>query len=171
MSTSSSSSRREGEAADITPDASNSGDALGRPLSFQDLQNDSLGYTVKRAQVRTYEMLFGILGPDALSPGRMTALSIVATRSGINQSELAQMLGITRAGAVKVVDTLESLGFVERQKIPDNRRSYALVVTPAGLDELRRLSVLTQRYEEKIASRITKAERRQLMSLLDKIAT
>lgn len=171
MSTSSSSLRREDEAAGPESDAPSAADAHGRPLSFLDLQNDSLGYAVKRAQVRTYEMLFSILGPDALSPGRMTALSIVATKQGINQSELAEMLGITRAGVVKVVDTLESLRFVERQKVPDNRRSYALVVTKAGLDELRRLSVLTQRYEEKIASRISKAERRQLMNLLDKIAT
>ncbi|MCI2809208.1 MarR family winged helix-turn-helix transcriptional regulator [Eoetvoesiella caeni] len=171
MSTSSSSLRQKDVAANTEPDASKAGDAQGHPLSFLDLQNDSLGYAVKRAQVRTYEMLFSILGPDALSPGRMTALSIVATKPGINQSELAEMLGITRAGVVKVVDTLESLRFVERRKIPDNRRSYALVVTKAGLDELRRLSVLTQRYEEKIASRISKAERRQLMSLLDKIAT
>lgn len=164
----SSSSGEEGLAGpDVKPS-----DATGdRPLDFADLQNDSLGYAIKRAQLRTYEILFSMLGPDSLSPGRMTALSIVATQPGVNQSVLAEMLGITRAGVVKVVDTLESLGYVERQIVPDNRRSYALRVTGRGLDQLRHLSALTQRYEERIAARITKAERRQLMNLLEKIAT
>lgn len=177
MSTSSSSLSRKSAAEGFEPETAGApgalaaGDAQSQPLSFLDLQNDSLGYAIKRAQVRTYEMLFSILGPNALPPGRMTALSIVATTPGINQSELAEMLGITRAGVMKVVDSLESLGLIERQKIPDNRRSYALAVTQAGLDELRRLSMLTQHYETLIAARITKAERRQLMDLLNKIAT
>lgn len=144
---------------------------LDPPLTYVDLQRDSLGYAIKRAQVRSYEVLFRVLGPDSLTPGRMTALSIVATQQGINQTVLAEMLGITRAGVVKVIDSLESLGYVERQAIPEDRRSYALAVTPAGYAELSRLNTLTRGYEKMIASKLTADERRLLMTLLDKVAT
>jgi len=145
--------------------------STSRPLSFVDLQSDSLGYAIKRAQVRVYESLFRALGPDALTPGRMTALSIVGMQPGINQSVLAEMLGITRAGVVKVVDTLESLGLVERQVLPEDRRTYALVVTERGNEELRRLYALTRGYEAEISARLTPQERQTLLRLLEKVAT
>src|SRR5258706_10333003 len=90
------------------------------PFTEIDLLKDSLGYTLKRAQVRSYEMLFELLGPNVLSPGRMTALSIVGTEDGINQSSLAERLGITRPSVFKVIDALEALGLMERRSIPND---------------------------------------------------
>jgi DNA-binding MarR family transcriptional regulator len=135
-----------------------------------DLLKDSLGYAIKCAQIRTYEKLFQMLGPNAISPARLTALSIISTRSGINQSELAQALRITRASVVKVIDTLESLGFVERQSIAGDRRSYALVVTEQGKNELLGMRKRLNAYELAISSKLTAAERVQLMALLGKVA-
>src|SRR5690606_19790853 len=125
---------------------------------------------IKRAQVRVYEILFGILGPDALSPGRMTALCIIGNQPGVNQTELAEMLGITRAGAVKVIDTLQQLGYVERHAIPGNRRSYALAATEKGLAELKRLTELNRRCEQAISTQLTAHERQTLLELLEKVA-
>ena len=140
------------------------------PLNFTDLQRDSLGYAIKRAQVRTYENLFRLLPANSLTPGRMTALSIIATQENINQTVLAEMLGITRAGVVKVIDSLESFGFVERQPIREDRRSHALVVTPDGYAELSRLNGLVRQHEQIIASRLSREEREQLIRLLEKVA-
>ena len=140
------------------------------PLSYVDLQRDSLGYAIKRAQVRTYGILFNVLGPDSLTTGRMTALSIIATQHGINQSVLADMLGITRAGVVKVIDSLQSGGYVRRQPIPEDRRSYSLEVTERGYAELRRLNMLLREHEKQIAAKLTARERKQLIALLEKVA-
>lgn len=146
-----------------------SGLAGALPKEF-DMLDDSLGYIIKCAQVRTYGVLFGLLGTDSITPGRMTALCLVAKQPGISQSELAEMLSITRAAVVKVVDTLETRGFVQRQSIPGNRRTYALAVTPAGYEELHRLTRLTRLYEERISARLSAAERKQLMALLQRVA-
>jgi MarR family transcriptional regulator, temperature-dependent positive regulator of motility len=140
------------------------------PFSEMDLLKDSLGYAIKCAQVRTYEMLFQMLGPNAITPARLSALSIISTRSGINQSELAAELRITRASVVKVIDTLESLGFVQRQSIAGDRRSYALVVTEQGKNELLGMRQRMDAYELAISSRLIPAERVQLMALLGKVA-
>lgn len=140
------------------------------PGAALDLLEDSLGYAIKCAQIRTYETLFQMLGPNAISPARLTALSIISTRSGINQSELAEALRITRASVVKVIDTLESLGFVQRQPMAGDRRSYALVVTELGKNELLGMRQRLTAYEQAIAAQLTAAERRQLMALLAKVA-
>lgn len=134
------------------------------------LLHDSLAYEIKKAQVRTYEVLFEHLGPDALSPGRMTALCIIGTQPGINQSSLADALRVNRASVVKVIDALQSLGYVERQSIPEDRRSYALAVTPKGLEELRRLTQISRRFEQNVAAQLTARERKTLFRLLTKVA-
>jgi len=135
-----------------------------------DLLHDSLGYAIKRAQVRTYEVLFGLLGENPITPGRMTALCLIARQPGISQSELADLLDITRAAVVKVVDTLETRSLIERQPIIGNRRTYALQVTKAGYDELHRLTTISREYERRISANLTCAERQQLMTLLERVA-
>lgn len=120
--------------------------------------------------MRVYDVLFSIMGPDSLSPGRMTALCIIGNQPGVNQTELAEMLGITRAGAVKVIDSLQELGYIERHAIPGNRRTYALAATEMGLKELRRLTQLNRTIEAEISTRLTADERQTLMSLLAKVA-
>lgn len=156
----------------LEPDsAAESGAVRGRPGEDDiDLLQDSLAYEIKKAQVRCYEVLFEHFGPDALSPGRMTALCIIGTQPGINQSALADALRVNRASVVKVIDALQSLGYVERQSIPEDRRSYALAVTPAGLEELRRLTEVSRRYEEIVAAQLTRRERQTLFRLLAKVA-
>lgn len=146
------------------------GTAAQAPLPQFDLLQDSLGYAIKRAQVRIYDMVFAALGADSISPARVTALSIIATRPGINQSALAESLGINRASVVKVIDTLGAHGFVERRAIPGDRRSYALVVTDAGKSALQDIGERLERSEAAIAAKLTKAERAQLMALLAKVA-
>ena len=50
----------------------------------------------------------------------------------ITQVELGRRLVVTRATVTSVLDKLESKGYVERQAVPDNRRSYHVELTEAG---------------------------------------
>ncbi|CAM4216337.1 MarR family winged helix-turn-helix transcriptional regulator [Kerstersia similis] len=135
-----------------------------------DLCSDALGYALRRAQVRSYELLFGILGAEALTPARITALSLIATHPGMNQSALAEHLKVNRASVVKVIDTLESHGLVQRCPVQGDRRSRALAVTGAGREELRSLRRKMDIYERALAERLDAGERQQLMRLLEKVA-
>ncbi len=135
-----------------------------------DILHDSLGYAIQRAKVRTYEMLFAAYGEDTISPARMTALSIIGTQPGTNQSALAEQLRITRASIVKVIDNLEALELVERRSIPGDRRSYSLLLTEKGRQELLSLYEKTRRYEVRIAQDLSPDERALLIELLDRVA-
>jgi DNA-binding MarR family transcriptional regulator len=139
------------------------------PVPFDELA-DSLGYAIRRAQVRSYALLFRSFAANSLTPGRMTALWIVASEPGVSQSELADRLSITRASVVKVVDSLEALGLVQRQPVPQDRRSYALTLTTQGLRELERHRDMHALYEVELAAGLSRAERRQLLALLEKVA-
>lgn len=131
---------------------------------------DSLGYAVKRAQVRCEEALIAVLPPD-LSPTRMTALAVIEANPGITQSALGVALHIASPSVVKVVDVLERLGLVERRASPADRRVYALVLTDAGREELLRCRAIVANSELDIASKLTKAERAMLIELLSRVAT
>jgi DNA-binding MarR family transcriptional regulator len=161
--------------SDVVEKVSRGGKKSGRrraadiPVDL-DFRADSLGYSLKRAQMRSYDMFFEMLGPQTVSPARMTALSIIATEQRINQSTLAERLGISRPSVVKVVDALESLGMIERLAIPDDRRSYALVLTRPGVDELRAMRDKVTRFEAALVARLSIAERAQLMDLLSRVA-
>ncbi|NQD55659.1 MarR family transcriptional regulator [Pseudomonas sp. CM25] len=135
-----------------------------------DLLSGTLGYAIKRAQMRSYEVLFSILGPNALTPGRMTALSLIGLQPGIIQSALAEQLKINRASMVKVIDALEALGFVERCATEGDRRSYALRLTLVGNQALQKLHQQIDEYEKAISSTLAKGERKLLMELLEKVA-
>lgn len=135
-----------------------------------DILHDSLGYAIQRAKVRTYEMLYAAYGGDSISPARMTALSIIGTQPGINQSALAEQLRITRASIVKVIDNLEALDLVERRSIQGDRRSYCLLLTEKGRQELLSLYEKTRLYEVRIAEGLAPEERALLIALLDRVA-
>lgn len=135
-----------------------------------DLLNGTLGYAIKCAQMRSVELLGEMITASGLTPAKMTALSLIGTESGISQSALAEKLSINRASVVKVIDTLELLGFVTRHPTPGDRRSYSLALTAEGKSRLGKLHAQVQEFERAIASNLSVAERRQLIRLLEKVA-
>jgi DNA-binding MarR family transcriptional regulator len=48
-------------------------------------------------------------------------------------TELAERLEVTKQAAIKVVDEMESRGFITRESHPDDRRAKVLALTPKGL--------------------------------------
>jgi DNA-binding MarR family transcriptional regulator len=133
----------------------------------QDLLADSLAYSIKRAQVRCDEALRRYLDPG-VSPGRFGALSTIGVNPGISQTELGSLLSIAGPSVVKVVDDLEGMGLLRRDRI--NGRLHALRLTKKGATDLRRYSIVVAQFESEIAAALTAAERRQLLDLLKKVA-
>jgi len=133
--------------------------------------SDSLGYAIKRAQVRTYDAYYRMLGDEEISPARMTALSLIATEPDMNQSTLAQRLEITGPSVVKVIDALERLDLVTREPVEGDRRRYALALSDAGRRKLAQYQAKLAAYEDRIAANLSRAERRQLMQLLERVAS
>ena len=139
-------------------------------LSKIDFLSDSLAYAIKRAQVRSYEMLFEIYADEQLTPARMTALCLIGKQPGMSQSALAEILRINRASVIKIVNYLVQAGYVVCLESPEDKRSHALEVTEAGYQKLCTLVELTRIFESKITKSLTRRERDTFLRLLEKVA-
>ncbi len=67
-----------------------------------------------------------------LSIPQFDLLSTLSEREGISQQEVAERLYVTKGNVSGLIDRLAALGFVERRALPNDRRSYALFLTPEG---------------------------------------
>ena len=82
----------------------------------------------------------GLLQPDQELPGLSVSLSQAFAiheldhGSGLSQQELAERLFLEKSTVSRMVADLESKGLVERERDPNNRRTYRLKLTGAGRD-------------------------------------
>ena len=110
--------------------------------------------------------------PGAIG-GRLACERVDRLRVGrvlLDGSEMrGALLNIAGPSVVKVIDELERMELLRRDSSTD-RRVYALRLTDKGLAALRRYHAAVAKFEAKIASELTKTERRQLFALLAKVA-
>lgn len=76
-----------------------------------------------------------------LSFGRTRALRRLARRP-LSMGELAAALGIDPPNATGVVDDLESVGLVQRQPHPSDRRAKLVALTPEGEEKARQADAI-----------------------------
>ena len=67
------------------------------------------------------------------------------------------------------IDRLEKRGLVERTRTPNDRRFYALHLTPAGGDLLTRATERVERQENTMARALTPDERRAMIDMLQRV--
>lgn len=92
-------------------------------------------------------------------------LGMLAAVGARSQQELSDGLRTDRTTMVGTVEALENAGLVARERNPQDRRAYIITITDAGRAALAAADAL----EEEFFSRLTGAERTQLVNLLTKI--
>jgi DNA-binding MarR family transcriptional regulator len=128
-----------------------------------------LGYCVRRAQIVMYEDFIASLAPWQITPPRFSALVIISSNAGLKLTELANILGIARSGAVALIDSLEALAYVERRPSPTDRRALGLFMTPKGAQDLVNITQAVLAHDRRAAGRLTADEFAQLNLLLSKV--
>jgi DNA-binding MarR family transcriptional regulator len=68
----------------------------------------------------------------------------LAREPGLKQVELAERLDVEPITACRIVDRLEDAGLVERQRDPDDRRAWRLVLTAKAAPILEKLRLLAE---------------------------
>lgn len=106
----------------------------------------------------------GLTAPDA------GLLRKIASDPGVSQQALAEHLGVMPSRMVALVDELETKGIIERRRSTEDRRNYALHLTPRGRQVLGDLSRLAAEHEESLCAALSKEERVQLRDLCRRIA-
>jgi DNA-binding MarR family transcriptional regulator len=99
---------------------------------------DRTGYLIAAAHRRARDLFEGALEPLGIEPRHFGALATIVESAPCAQQVVAQQLGVTGPVVVQIVDELERLGLVARERNPVDRRSYALQPTAKGKATLRR---------------------------------
>lgn len=94
--------------------------------------NRFMGYHMKRAFNVVQSDLGKTLKPLDLRMLTFTALSLIRDNPGLSQSQLADAMDIERPNMVVIIDELERRDLIQRDRVPTDRRAYALTITLAG---------------------------------------
>jgi len=155
----------------IMPDGSKSSDdASTDSMAVTDtFLRRYIGYRMKRAYVHIHNNAQAAIEGFGLRITTSSALHVVVENPDLSQSQLCLALNIERSRAVLLVDELEKLGLVKRNKVPQDRRSYALRATPAGEALFEKIAAHLARHEDALLAALSSDEKTQLAVLLDKI--
>ena len=84
-------------------------------------------------------------------------------------STLAGHARVTKGAMTRLLDGLESRGFVERRQDPDDGRRWLIELTAAGTKEARRLAQTTENAVALIMSRIPKDKRMPTVAMISEL--
>jgi DNA-binding MarR family transcriptional regulator len=104
-----------------------------------------------------------------ITPPQYGVLSVVAAQPGLDQSAIAEEIGVDRATLASVVARLEAAGFVRRTVAKTDRRQKLLSLTPRGRTILARMQGPVQRAQERILEPLSPKDREQFLKLLNRL--
>jgi DNA-binding MarR family transcriptional regulator len=109
------------------------------------------------------------LEPLGITPREYTVLAVLAERSPLSQTRVAEILGLDRTTILKLGASLEQLGLVVRERDSGDRRAYAVALTPAGERMRKQAFRLLLDCERRFLSTLSPLERKQLHDLLTRL--
>jgi DNA-binding MarR family transcriptional regulator len=135
--------------------------------------SDRFGFLVNEVG-RLYGRLFDQLSRERLgiSRAQIRMIGVVATAEDDRpwtQSELAQRLDLTPMGVATLCDRMEAGGWLRRSPAPNDRRANAIELEPKALDVLDDALELSDDVQSAALTGLSAAERRQLVTLLQRV--
>ena len=103
------------------------------------------------------------------SAAAIAVLRVVAAQNASTPTDVARVLGCSRANASKLINPLTRSRHLERHRHPKDARSIALRITPYGIDALRRGETQLAEDAERCFARLQDVEKYQLLGLLERL--
>jgi DNA-binding MarR family transcriptional regulator len=125
-----------------------------------------LGYLLKHAQLRLFEMTAAALAPYGVNGRELAVLVVLAGCEPASQQQAARRLGVDRTTMVALVDALEAKGLVARRPDAGDRRRNVVELTAAGRDTLDRGSRAGDDAERRFLAPLTPSAAKQLKDAL-----
>jgi DNA-binding MarR family transcriptional regulator len=118
-----------------------------------------LGYRLRRAWNVIQADLAETLKPFGLRMITYTALVLIRDNPGLSQAQLADAMDVERPNLVVIVDELETRGLISRDRLPTDRRTYALTITEEGDQLCAEVVEAVTRHEARLFNGLTEADR------------
>ena len=145
-------------------------DETVKPTQISDATLRSLfGYSMKRAFNVVQADLLLALKPYDLRMLTYTALVLIADNPGLRQAQLADAMDIERPNLVVIIDELERRELIVRERVPSDRRAYALKVTLAGQQLYEQAVAAVTAHEKALLQGIPNEDRDAVIATLKRI--
>ncbi|MGB5512260.1 MAG: MarR family transcriptional regulator [Woeseiaceae bacterium] len=114
--------------------------------------------------------MFAMLERDQVCCGTVTVAQCVVLQTLLegtwDASTLARQARVTKGAMTRLLDGLESRGFVERHQDPNDGRRWVIELTTTGAKEARRLAGMTENAVALIMSRLPKGKRKPAATMI-----
>jgi DNA-binding MarR family transcriptional regulator len=128
-----------------------------------------LGYNARRAALSIIEVFLQRMAVYDLRPVDFSVLSLITHNPGITSKQLSSSLNILPPNLVALVNGLEKRAVISRRPHPHDGRAMGLHLTDAGLELMRQAEKTAQDLEVSSTARLSSAERKTLLRLLQKV--
>ena len=130
---------------------------------------DLVGYHLRRAS-NDFSSDFAVaIEGTGMRQVLFAILSVVSANPEINQGAAGRALGIQRANMVLLINQLVDAGLLDRKTAREDRRAFALTLTPLGADTLQECLKRIEAHEKRLLADLSAAERKTLIALLTRI--
>jgi DNA-binding MarR family transcriptional regulator len=126
-------------------------------------------YLLGRAAARVQSLGEHDLEPLGITPREYSVLAVLAERSPLSQTQVAEILGLDRTTILKLGASLEDKGLVVRERDANDARAYAVALTPAGERLRAQAYELLLACEARFLTPLSRNEREQLHDLLARV--
>ena len=146
------------------------------PAKWRDaLSDERMAHLIKSAFRRTSRALQIRLARHSVSYGQWTILRILWQGDGLTQKQLSDQAGVTEPSTFAALRAMEKLGYISRQKVPNNNKQMRVFLTPRGA-ALRKVAVSAAEDVNHIAMTGVSPEnvavtRRTLLAMIENLET
>ena len=126
-------------------------------------------YLVRRLYGLLFNAVMDVVRPEGLKPGHAPILASIADAPGIDQTQLAERIGIEHGKTKRLVMRLKHLGLLENVPNEAGRESRRLRLTPAGIELREKLRPAVIAAEDQIMAALSATERETLKELMTRV--
>ena len=128
-----------------------------------------MGYNARRAALSIIELFLERLAPYGLKPVDFSVMTTIHHNPGVTSRQLCAALNLLPPNLVGLIQSLESRGLIERKPHPHDGRAVGLHATTKGQTLMEQAEQTASDLEIEKTARLTPAQRKTLLDLLQKI--
>lgn len=155
--------------------ASDAGGDAGRAPAEPDrvhlgILDGYIGFHLRLAQAASFRAFKRHTGLRHLRPGWFAVLSIIGDNPGITPVTLSRASGRDKSTITPILRELLRERLIRRESVPNDRRSYALSLTPQGREALAHLAACAAEHDRELDA-IAGDQKPALLALLRRFET
>jgi MarR family transcriptional regulator, lower aerobic nicotinate degradation pathway regulator len=128
------------------------------------------GHLIRRCHQISVALFHQECAAFGLTPQQYAIVRVLMDNDGIDQISLAGLAALNRTTTGELVARMEAAGYLKREDGSEDRRVKNLFITKAGLTLVKEVNAGVENVQERLLEPLDKAERKQFIAYLARIA-